>query len=126
MRLTRAEWQLMNALWGNHPATAREIAERLPRGTDWAYTTIKTMLTRLVAKGTLAEQKRGNVSVYEPLLNRRKARLSALRSLTQEAFDGAFGTLMHFLVEEENLSPVEREKLKALLDEESGKGTDDD
>jgi len=27
MRLTDAEWQIMNALWKRYPATAREIAE---------------------------------------------------------------------------------------------------
>jgi len=29
MKLTQAEWHLMNALWKGHPATAREISERL-------------------------------------------------------------------------------------------------
>ena len=47
MRLTRSEWQIMNALWEHHPATAREVEERLPETVTWAYTTIKTMLTRL-------------------------------------------------------------------------------
>ncbi len=27
MKLTDAEWQLMNALWKDHPATARQIEE---------------------------------------------------------------------------------------------------
>jgi len=48
MKLTPAEWRLMNALWEAHPATAREVAERLPGETTWAYTTIKTMLSRLI------------------------------------------------------------------------------
>jgi len=29
MRLTNAEWQLMNALWAGHPATARESIEHV-------------------------------------------------------------------------------------------------
>ena len=29
MKLTSAEWQLMNALWRGYPATARDLAERL-------------------------------------------------------------------------------------------------
>ena len=122
MKLTQAEWQLMKALWKGHPATAREVSERLPAGTRWAYTTIKTMLSRLVAKGALTERKEGNVSVYEPVVTARKARLSALKGVAEDAFDGAFGSLMHFLVEEEELSPAERKALKELLDEESGKG----
>jgi len=117
MKLTRAEWQLMNALWRKHPSTAREISQSLPGGTDWAYTTVKTMLSRLVAKGAVSERKEGNTAVYEPLVTSRRARLVALKSLAEEAFDGAFGSLVHFLLEEEKLSPAERKKLAKLLDD---------
>ena len=122
MRLTPAEWQLMRALWDRHPATAREIAEGLPEGTQWAYTTIKTMLSRLVAKGALSETKRANTSVYEPLLGRGRARMLALTSVAEQAFDGAFGSLMHFLVEREKLSDDERRRLIELLDTEETEG----
>ena len=119
MKLTKAEWHLMNAIWKAHPATARETCERLPRDVDWAYTTVKTMLTRLVEKGALKEAKRGNASLYDPVLTRRQARLAALRSVASDAFDGAFGSLMHFLAEEEKLSADERERLMEALRESS-------
>jgi BlaI family penicillinase repressor len=122
MKLTRAEWQLMNALWKKHPATTREICEHLPAGTDWAYTTVKTMLSRLAAKGAVSEAKNGNTAVYEPLLTSRKARLTALKSIAEEAFDGAFGTLVHFLLEEEKLSPSDKKRLSKLLESEAQKG----
>jgi len=115
MRLSQAEWQIMNALWLDHPATARQISERLPAGTQWAYTTIKTMLARLVEKDAVAERKQGNTSIYEPVLSRKRARRSALRSLADQAFDGAFGPLMHFLIEEHNLSAKQRAELAQAL-----------
>jgi BlaI family penicillinase repressor len=117
MKLSDAEWQLMNALWEKYPATAREIAERLPEGVTWAYTTIKTMLGRLVEKKALGETKKGKTSVYEPLLSRSRARRSALSSLVNHAFDGAFGPLMHFMLEEEQLTDEQRAELRQLLKE---------
>jgi BlaI family penicillinase repressor len=128
MRLSQTEWQLMNALWQGHPATAREIAERLPAGVDWAYTTIKTMLTRLVAKRAVSEHKRGNASFYEPLLSREAARGNALSALVDQAFGGAVAPLVHFLVEERRLSRRERQELLDLLraePEEGGRGGHD-
>ena len=123
MELTKAEWKLMNALWdGPWPATAREVAKRLPPDTTWAYTTIKTMLTRLVEKEALSEHKRGNLSFYEPLLTKRKARMAALRGVVEDAFEGAFGPLMHFLVEQEALSHAERRRLMEALGEDEGEG----
>ena len=115
MKLTEAEWTIMNALWRGYPATARQIAERLPAGVKWAYTTIKTMLTRLVEKNALTESKRGNTSLYEPLVSKQKARLNAIKTLADQAFDGAFGPLMHFLLEEEKLSAKQRKELMSIL-----------
>ena len=123
MKLTQAEWQIMNALWARHPATAREIAERLPAGVKWAYTTIKTLLTRLLDKGAVSERKRANASVYAPVISRQKARRSALRALADQAFDGTFGPLMHFLVEDQGLSPKQRRELiEALQKKRKTKG----
>ncbi len=119
MKLTEAEWQIMKALWEKHPATTREIMERLPEGIKWAYTTIKTMLTRLVDKQVVREAKQGNTSVYDPLISQRKARLSAFRSLLETAFDGAMGPLVHFLVEEEQLTPKQKRELAKLVEDQA-------
>jgi BlaI family penicillinase repressor len=115
MKLTDAEWQVMDVLWQRHPATARGIAERMPKEVNWAYTTIKTFLARLVKKRAVKECKNGNVSVYEPLLTRENARRGALETLVDRAFDGAFGSLVHFLIDSKKLSPEQRKKLLKML-----------
>ena len=123
MKLTNSEWQLMNCLWERHPATARGIAERLPEDVKWAYTTIRTLLARLVDKGAVREYKEGKTSLYEPLLARDIARRSALKTLVNQAFDGAYGPLMHFLVNDQRLSRAQREALSEILEDQSdGKG----
>ncbi|UCD53096.1 MAG: BlaI/MecI/CopY family transcriptional regulator [Phycisphaerales bacterium] len=121
MKLTNSEWQLMNCLWERHPATARGIAERLPDDVTWAYTTIRTLLARLVDKGAVREYKEGKTSLYEPLLARDTARRSALKTLVNQAFDGAYGPLMHFLVNDRRLSRQQREALARILENQSEK-----
>jgi predicted transcriptional regulator len=117
MRLTKSEWQIMKALWESHPATAREISERLPEDTTWAYTTIKTMLTRLVGKKAVSERKRANTSVYEPLIERDDAQRSAVATLIESAFDGAVEPFLGF-VANSTLSSKERKRLLEMLDRE--------
>jgi BlaI family penicillinase repressor len=125
MKLTEAEWMIMNALWDGYPAKARDIAKRLPADVNWAYTTIKTMLSRLVEKKVIRESKQRNTCVYEPILSRQKARRSALRALVNQAFEGTFGPLMHFLLEEEKLtSKQRRELIKLLENKRKGKGVE--
>jgi BlaI family penicillinase repressor len=121
MRLSDAEWQLMNALWADHPATAREIADRLPAEIDWAYTTIKTMLARLEKKRAVSAAMRGNTSVYTPLVARDEARRSALRNLIDQAFGGGVQPLLAFLARDDKLSDRERRELARILADEERK-----
>jgi BlaI family penicillinase repressor len=118
MKLTEAEWKIMNVLWRHHPASARDIMERLGDEADWAYTTIKTMLSRLVEKGVLGARMRGNTAFYTPRLTRKEARRSALRGVLNTAFEGTFGTMMHFLVSNEELSEKERDEIIRLVKEQ--------
>jgi len=121
MRLTESEWQIMNALWQRHPATARDLNDGLPEEVSWAHTTIKTLLSRLVAKGAVSESKRGNTSVYEPLVTRDEARRSSLRTFLNQAFDGAVEPLLSFLAKEKSLTPKQRQQLARFLSEEDAR-----
>lgn len=118
MTLSDAEWKVMEALWERSPATVRDVRERLRPTTGWAYTTVKTILERMAAKGAIARRLRDRVGWFEPRLSRREARRSAVRTLLDRAFDGAFGSLLHHLASEERLSAADRRRLKGLLDEE--------
>ena len=115
MKLTEPEWLIMNALWEKHPVKARDVVQRLPSTVNWAYTTVKTMLDRLVEKKAVGKSKRGNIGLYKPLVSRRQARRTAMRMMLDQAFDGAFGPMMHFLVEDEKLSADQRKELIKIL-----------
>jgi BlaI family penicillinase repressor len=121
MKLSEAEWQIMKALWRCQPATVRELINLLPPDVDWAYTTVKTMLTRLEGKRAVSERKSKNISVYEALVSPQAARGSAWSSFLNQAFDGAMEPLLHFLVRERKLTKKQRRQLAQLLEEEERK-----
>jgi BlaI family transcriptional regulator, penicillinase repressor len=125
MKLSEAEWQIMNALWKKNPATAREIIDSLDGDNRGAYTTVKTMLTRLAAKKAVSECKRGNTSFYTPLVDQRNARRSALQGVVDRVLDGAVAPLMSFLIEDRKLSEKERRELIRMLRESERKGGSD-
>ena len=109
----------MTAVWEHHPASVRDVLESLGEDTSWAYSTAKTVLVRLADKGALRMTKKGNTSLFEPLVSREQAQRSALKTLLDRAFDGTLGSLVHHLVGDEKLSPKDRRELKKLLDETS-------
>lgn len=118
IQLSEAEWKIMNAVWERNPASVRDVMDVLGRSNSWAYSTIKTMMSRLVEKGALATRKRANTSLFEPLLSKKRARQAALRSLLDRAFEGAVGPFVSFLVDEETLSDRDRSRLEQMLKEE--------
>lgn len=119
-RLTEAEWTVMQAVWPRSPACARDVLEVVHGETGWAYTTVKTLLARLVEKRALTERRRGNVSYYEPRVTQGEARMTALRGLLERAFGGSIGALVQHMASEEKLSRKERAELARLLSEDQG------
>lgn len=116
MLLTDSEWKIMNCLWRHSPLTARDVREELQEETEWAYTTVKTLMNRLVDKGLLEARKRANTSYYRPLLSRGQARSEAFHNFLERAFDGTLAPFLGFL-KEEDLSEADRKTLKRMLEE---------
>lgn len=106
----------MRVLWERSPASARDVLEAAQPATGWAYTTVKTILDRLVEKEVLKTKKRANVLFYSPRLSRGAAQARAVSSLVERAFEGTFGSLVQHLVTEERLTARERAELRSLLD----------
>jgi len=115
MLLSEAEWRIMNRVWEDSPTTARQVLDAVGDETGWAYTTVKTMMNRLVEKGALKERKQDHTSEYAPKLTRRRARAAALKALVERAFGGAIGPMVTQLVDDEKLTKKERDELRRML-----------
>src|SRR5882672_7813789 len=64
-RISDAEWDVMRVLWTKGAATAREVVDLLAHR-DWSPRTVKTLLSRLKAKGALTYEAQGKAYVYRP------------------------------------------------------------
>jgi predicted transcriptional regulator len=58
-RIAEGEYAVMEVLWERSPLTAAEVAGRVPEDRGWSLATVKTMLSRLLAKGLLAHEEDG-------------------------------------------------------------------
>lgn len=87
----------LNALWYLKEGNVKDVRELVARRRPLAYTTIMTVLDRLVRKGLLARRKVGRAFVYVPQMARDVMRRTALRELIDGFFDGSEQELMRFL-----------------------------
>ena len=116
--LSDAEWTVMNAVWSRAgEVSARDVLDIVARDTGWAYTTLKTLMDRLVEKGVLEAEVRRNVSYYRARLPKHRAVASAADDLTRRAFGGEVAPLVHHLLGSQRLSARDRAELRRLLDE---------
>ncbi len=119
-RLSEGEWRVMRALWsaGGEAgrATARQVVDALEPGTAWAYTTVKTMLDRLAEKNVVTRKEQRGALVYKPRITREDAQRREVEALLSGVFGGRGSKLVHFLIEEERLSPKDRLALQRLLE----------
>lgn len=117
--ITEAEWDILNALWDVGPATARQLAEHLNPTRKWAYSTVKTMLDRMVDKKLVNANQVGNVWEFRSAVEPLDARRSAWRRFVDAAFGGAQAPALEFIASEV-LSPKERARLLNALRKELG------
>ena len=89
IELTEAEWAIIKAVWDTEPCTAPVIREKLRRQTRWTYSTVRTMMDRMVAKGLLAAAKVQNLTVYRSAVTRQQAQRGELFYALKHAFNGA-------------------------------------
>jgi predicted transcriptional regulator len=91
------ELACLKALWSLGEGNVRAVQEVVAISRPLAYTTIMTVLDRLVRKGRLSRRKVGRSFVYSPQATRDTMRRAAVRELLDGFFDGSEAALMEFL-----------------------------
>lgn len=114
-RISEAELQLLQLLWEESPLGATEVADRLPAGRDWSLTTVKTLLSRLVAKGALTTTQEGRRFLYRPAIERGAVAGRQARGLVDRLFGGRVSPLVAQLARQGEIDPQDLEELEALI-----------
>ena len=117
--LAKAEWSLMEALWARGRATATDLQHDLQDHQGWAYSTVKTMLDRLVDKGFVNSRRVGNVYEYSAKLRRRSAVGRVVDDVFDRVLEGSVTPFLDRLIESRKLSRNEIDELREMLDKYS-------
>ncbi len=87
----------LKALWTLEECNVGDVRREVAAVRPLAYTTIMTVLERLVRKGKAARRKNGRAYVYTPTASRDGLRRVAIRELLDGFFDGSKQELLRFL-----------------------------
>jgi len=115
--LTDAELRLMEVLWEKGASTVSDVAEGLPKNPALAYSTVLTTLRILENKGFVRHTKDGRAFVYHPVVDREKARASAVTHLVRRFFENSPELLMLNLLDGKKISGAELRRLRQKIEE---------
>ena len=113
MKLYDSELNIMEFLWRQKEATAKEIAAEMAKTVGWSKTTTYTVLKKCVEKGAVKRQEPGFHCT--PLISMVQA--YETRELIDKLYGGAADQLVASLLGQQQLSAKEIDKLKQLIQE---------
>ena len=118
VKITEAEWSIMETLWQAASLSAREVYNRM--GDDRPdYRTVRTLITRLVEKNAVNRESVHGMLVFSPIIEKKNALRCETRSFLDRFFGGRLEAGIAHMVEEENISLEDIEALKRLLDKKA-------
>ena len=117
IRISDAEWEVMNVVWKRTPVPAAAVAEALQKRKQWSLATVRTLLRRLVNKRALDQQPEGKRFLYLP----RVSIDECIRQESESFLDRVLGltppaTVLQ-LVEKAELSKTDIQELRRILKE---------
>jgi len=115
IRISEAEWEVMDLVWRESPVAATAVLAALGPKRDWTLATVRTLLRRLVGKGALEQKAEGKRYLYSPRISKEEC----IRRESDSFLDRVLGrapaaTLLH-LVRRADLSREDIEELRRIL-----------
>ncbi|WP_432411874.1 BlaI/MecI/CopY family transcriptional regulator [Rasiella sp. SM2506] len=117
MTLSNAEEQLMQYLWKQKKALAKDLLEAYEDPKP-ATTTIATLLKRMQDKGFVDYKQLGRSREYFPLVKKKDYFSKHMNGLIKNFFNNDAAQFASFFTETTDLNKAELEQLKKMIDQQ--------
>ncbi len=115
IKLSEAEWKVMNLLWEEAPRTMMQITSHFQKTTGWTKHTVMTFLRRMEEKGAVHHEEGQRAKLYYPDIEKGEAVLQETEEFLSRVFDGRMGLMLNTMVEKKALSKDEITELYEIL-----------
>lgn len=115
--LTRAEEQIMQAIWSVEKGFAKDIHEQLEEPRP-AYNTVLTVIRVLVQKGFVGYKTYGKSNEYYPKVTKEAYSSQRFQALKENYFGNSNAKLLSFFLKENNLDLQDLNELLEIIKKE--------
>ena len=114
-KITDSELEVMKLLWqANSALSITEFRENLQKSKGWEPATVKTLVSRLVSKGAIRQEKR-KIYYYSPLISEAEYNAWATGDLIKKLYNGSARKLVSALVHSDELTKKDIEELQKMF-----------
>ncbi len=114
--LSEGQLEIMNIVWEQGEVTLGQVWKALSARRNVARNTVQTLLTRLVEKGWLRSRAEGKIFHYSSAYPRESTLRDILQRLVDTAFQGSTEGLVMTLLEDQEISNEEADRIRAMID----------
>lgn len=121
-RIAETELEIMKIIWKSKtPTVSSDIVKALKVLKGWKETTIYTLISRLVEKGFLTQEKQKQVSYYTPTISEHEYTLEQTQDFIDKMFGGDVRQLVSMLYKNKKINADEIKNLREYWED----GTND-
>jgi len=118
--LSRTELQILNILWKSKEGlSVREVHEQIKETFNWAYSTSKTTMDRMVKKGLLKREDFHGVFLYQAQISKPAGLARLLSFFMNDLLEMDQSALVSLFGRSKALSDAEIDELEGLLEQQS-------
>ena len=121
-QLTPAELEVMKVLWSRDGLSAREIHDELGERLQWAYSTTRTTVERMVRKGLVEKSPFHGLHIYRASVSRATGLARLVRDFARDVLESSHVPIVSLFADSGTLSDDELDELRRLLDREENGG----
>ena len=117
--LTKAEFDILRVLWKSGRLNVREVHGQLIQHYNWAYSTTKTMMDRMVTKGLLRRGIFHGIYLYNPLITRPAGLARFIQFFADRVLEIDASSVVAMFARSKAITPEEIQELERLLKEDN-------
>lgn len=118
--LSRTELQILNILWKSKDGlSVREVHEQIKETFNWAYSTTKTTMDRMVKKGLLKRDDFHGVFLYQAQISKPAGLARLLSFFMNDLLEMDQSALVSLFGRSKALSESEVDELESLLEQQT-------
>ena len=120
-QLNPTELEVMKILWEADGLSAREVHQRIGEHMDWAYSTTRTTIERMVRKGLVKKTVFHGLHLYTASVSRASGLARMVRDFARQVLETSHAPVVSLFADSGRLDDDEIDELSRLLDDLDGR-----